>query len=67
MIWVIEHINDIFFLFFRSKFLFYGGNDYQGPGGLVDYMPKEFIPEFLDGECKVCDLFNFIIFFRKFF
>lgn len=36
----------------RSKFLFYGGNDYQGPGGLVDYMPKENIPDFLGGECK---------------
>lgn len=37
----------------RSKFLFYGGNDYQGTGGLVDYMPKENIPDFLGGECKV--------------
>ncbi|KAK8731825.1 hypothetical protein OTU49_007284 [Cherax quadricarinatus] len=36
----------------RSKFLFYGGNDYQGPGGLVDYMPKENIPDFLGGDCK---------------
>ncbi|XP_071547892.1 SEC14-like protein 1 isoform X2 [Panulirus ornatus] len=36
----------------RSKFLFYGGNDYQGAGGLVDYMPKENIPDFLGGECK---------------
>lgn len=36
----------------RSKFLFYGGNDYQGSGGLVDYMPKENIPFFLGGECK---------------
>lgn len=36
----------------RSKFLFYGGNDYQGSGGLVDYMPKENIPHFLGGECK---------------
>ncbi|XP_050735827.1 SEC14-like protein 1 isoform X4 [Eriocheir sinensis] len=37
----------------RSKFLFYGGNDYQGSGGLVDYMPKENIPHFLGGECKL--------------
>ncbi|KAK8401214.1 hypothetical protein O3P69_002767 [Scylla paramamosain] len=36
----------------RSKFLFYGGNDYQGPGGLIDYMPKENIPHILGGECK---------------
>ena len=35
----------------RSKFLFYGGNDYQGPGGLVDYLPEEFIPDFLGGKC----------------
>ncbi|KAK8401215.1 hypothetical protein O3P69_002767 [Scylla paramamosain] len=37
----------------RSKFLFYGGNDYQGPGGLIDYMPKENIPHILGGECKL--------------
>ncbi|XP_066944136.1 SEC14-like protein 1 isoform X8 [Macrobrachium rosenbergii] len=36
----------------RSKFLFYGGNDYQGTGGLIDFMPKENIPDFLGGECK---------------
>jgi len=35
----------------RQKFLFYGGNDYQDEGGLIDYMPKEFIPDFLGGEC----------------
>ena len=28
----------------RGKFLFYGGNDYQGPGGLVDYINPDFIP-----------------------
>ncbi|XP_042218419.1 SEC14-like protein 1 isoform X2 [Homarus americanus] len=43
----------------RSKFLFYGGNDYQGPGGLVDYMPKENIPDFLGGECKRSTLSRF--------
>ncbi|KAK7085916.1 hypothetical protein SK128_015886, partial [Halocaridina rubra] len=36
----------------RSKFLFYGGNDYQGTGGLIDFMPKEHIPDFLGGDCK---------------
>ncbi|XP_054289717.1 protein real-time isoform X2 [Macrosteles quadrilineatus] len=36
----------------RSKFLFYGGNDYQGPGGLSNYIPEENIPEFLGGQCK---------------
>ncbi|TNM86155.1 hypothetical protein fugu_008426 [Takifugu bimaculatus] len=35
----------------RKKFLIYAGNDYQGPGGLVDYIDKEVIPDFLGGEC----------------
>ena len=37
----------------RSKFLFYGGNDYQGSGGLVDYIPQDFVPDFLGGPCRV--------------
>ncbi|XP_069684497.1 SEC14-like protein 1 isoform X1 [Periplaneta americana] len=36
----------------RSKFLFYGGNDYQASGGLVDYIPQEFVPDFLGGSCR---------------
>ncbi|XP_063220835.1 SEC14-like protein 1 isoform X2 [Bacillus rossius redtenbacheri] len=36
----------------RSKFLFYGGNDYQGAGGLADYIPPEHIPDFLGGRCR---------------
>ncbi|MCL4128340.1 UNVERIFIED_CONTAM: hypothetical protein GTU68_011877, partial [Idotea baltica] len=39
----------------RTKFLFYGGNDYQCSGGLIDFMSKEFIPDFLGGECKQRD------------
>ncbi|XP_029456254.1 SEC14-like protein 1 isoform X2 [Rhinatrema bivittatum] len=39
----------------RKKFLIYAGNDYQGPGGLVDYIDKEIIPDFLSGEC-MCDV-----------
>uniref|UniRef100_A0A665V695 SEC14-like protein 1 n=1 Tax=Echeneis naucrates TaxID=173247 RepID=A0A665V695_ECHNA len=39
----------------RKKFLVYAGNDYQGPGGLVDYIDKEIIPDFLKGDC-VCDV-----------
>jgi len=39
-----------------SKFFFYAGNDYQGPGGLPDYISKDFIPEFLDGTSKVITL-----------
>ncbi|KAG8506466.1 SEC14-like protein 5 [Galemys pyrenaicus] len=37
----------------RQKFLIYSGSNYQGPGGLVDYLEKEVIPDFLGGEC-VC-------------
>ncbi|NEU34531.1 hypothetical protein GN156_28165, partial [bacterium LRH843] len=37
----------------RSKLVLYAGNDYQGgPGGLTDYIPEEFIPDFLGGSCK---------------
>ncbi|XP_073350460.1 SEC14-like protein 1 [Pagrus major] len=39
----------------RKKFLVYAGNDYQGPGGLVDYIDKEIIPDFLGGDC-MCDI-----------
>ncbi|WAQ97346.1 S14L1-like protein [Mya arenaria] len=39
----------------RKKFMIYGGNDYQGPGGLVDYIEKKYIPDFLEGECY-CDV-----------
>ncbi|XP_039741215.1 SEC14-like protein 5 [Pteropus medius] len=35
----------------RQKFLIYSGSNYQGPGGLVDYLDKEVIPDFLGGEC----------------
>ncbi|XP_069608215.1 SEC14-like protein 1 [Ranitomeya imitator] len=39
----------------RKKFLIYAGNDYQGPGGLIDYIDKEVIPDFLGGEC-LCEV-----------
>ncbi|XP_004071587.1 SEC14-like protein 1 [Oryzias latipes] len=39
----------------RKKFLVYAGNDYQGPGGLVDYIDREIIPDFLGGAC-LCDI-----------
>jgi len=35
-----------------SKFMMYTGSDYLKPGGLIDYIPEEFIPEFLGGTCK---------------
>lgn len=37
----------------RQKFLVYSGNNYQGVGGLVDYIDKEIIPDFLGGDCMV--------------
>ena len=33
----------------RGKFLFYGGNDYQGPGGLIDYIDQDIIPNWIGG------------------
>ncbi|XP_015680132.1 SEC14-like protein 5 [Protobothrops mucrosquamatus] len=39
----------------RQKFLIYSGNNYQGSGGLVDYLEKDVIPDFLGGEC-VCNV-----------
>lgn len=39
----------------RKKFLIYAGNDYQGPGGLVDYINRDFIPDFLGGD-SLCDV-----------
>ena len=36
----------------RGKFLFYGGNDYQGPGGLVDYIDQDLIPNWLGGPAE---------------
>ncbi|XP_033826995.1 SEC14-like protein 1 [Periophthalmus magnuspinnatus] len=39
----------------RKKFLVYAGNDYQGAGGLVDYINNEYIPDFLGGD-SLCDI-----------
>uniref|UniRef100_A0A8C5QLR3 SEC14 like lipid binding 5 n=1 Tax=Leptobrachium leishanense TaxID=445787 RepID=A0A8C5QLR3_9ANUR len=39
----------------REKFLIYSGNNYQGPGGIADYLDCEIIPDFLGGEC-MCDI-----------
>ncbi|XP_059470785.1 SEC14-like protein 1 isoform X2 [Neocloeon triangulifer] len=36
----------------RSKFLFYGGNDYQDEGGLMTHIPEEILPNFLGGTCS---------------
>ncbi|XP_063082498.1 SEC14-like protein 5 isoform X3 [Cavia porcellus] len=37
----------------RKKFLIYSGSDYQGPGGLVDYLDRDVIPDFLGGDSVV--------------
>ncbi|XP_054372491.1 SEC14-like protein 5 isoform X2 [Molothrus ater] len=37
----------------RQKFLIYSGNNYQGSGGLVDYVDKDVIPDFLGGDCMI--------------
>lgn len=37
----------------RTKFLLYGGNDYQEEGGLVDYIDASIVPDFLGGPCEV--------------
>lgn len=39
----------------RQKFMFYGGNDYQEPGGLRDFIDEKYIPDFLGGHCY-CDV-----------
>ncbi|KAG8535170.1 hypothetical protein GDO81_029270, partial [Engystomops pustulosus] len=39
----------------RRKFLIYSGNNYQGPGGVCDYLDKEIIPDFLGGDC-MCNI-----------
>ncbi|XP_069502154.1 SEC14-like protein 5 isoform X2 [Ambystoma mexicanum] len=39
----------------RKKFLIYSSNNGPGPGGLLDYLEKEVIPDFLGGEC-VCSI-----------
>ncbi|KAL0272928.1 UNVERIFIED_CONTAM: hypothetical protein PYX00_005734 [Menopon gallinae] len=36
----------------RTKFLFYGGNDYMSSGGLIDYISSDILPDFLGGPSK---------------
>lgn len=54
----------------RQKFMFYGGNDYQEPGGLRDFIDEKYIPDFLGGHCYVRLLYldmnsSFTYFFKK--
>ena len=35
----------------RRKFMIYGGKDYMGAGGLVEFVEKQYIPDFLGGDC----------------
>ncbi|XP_040829327.1 SEC14-like protein 5 [Ochotona curzoniae] len=39
----------------RHKFLIYSGRDYLGPGGLVDYLNRDVIPDFLGGQ-SLCNV-----------
>ncbi|XP_022253439.1 SEC14-like protein 1 [Limulus polyphemus] len=41
----------------RSKFIFYGGNDYQGSNGLQQIIDKECLPDFLggDSQANICE------------
>ncbi|KAM4697984.1 SEC14-like protein 5 [Rhinophrynus dorsalis] len=39
----------------RQKFLIYSGNNYQGPGGISDYLDKDVVPDFLGGDC-MCNI-----------
>ncbi|KAK3760718.1 hypothetical protein RRG08_010689 [Elysia crispata] len=39
----------------RNKFMIYAGKDYLGLGGLVEFMDKQYIPDFLGGDCY-CDV-----------
>ncbi|XP_004586786.2 SEC14-like protein 5 [Ochotona princeps] len=39
----------------RHKFLIYSGRDYLGPGGLVDYLDRDVIPDFLGGQ-SLCNV-----------
>ncbi|XP_053707520.1 SEC14-like protein 1 isoform X1 [Synchiropus splendidus] len=39
----------------RKKFLVFAGNDYQGPGGLENYIDRAIIPDFLGGD-SMCDI-----------
>lgn len=42
----------------RRKFMIYGGKDYMGSGGLVEFVEKQYIPDFLGGDCYVSVLLN---------
>ncbi|KAI4531565.1 hypothetical protein MG293_018079 [Ovis ammon polii] len=48
---LLQHISPFINENTRQKFLIYSGSNYQGPGGLVDYLDKDVIPDFLGGEC----------------
>ena len=41
----------------RRKFMIYGGKDYMGAGGLVEFVEKQYIPDFLGGDCYVSEAF----------
>ncbi|XP_014770135.1 SEC14-like protein 5 isoform X1 [Octopus bimaculoides] len=38
----------------RTKFMIFGGNDYQGPEGITEFINKKYVPDFLGGDCFGC-------------
>ena len=44
----------------RRKFMIYGGKDYMGAGGLVEFVEKQYIPDFLGGDCYVSETLNLL-------
>ncbi|KAL5018685.1 hypothetical protein ScPMuIL_004407 [Solemya velum] len=39
----------------RQKFMIFGASDYNSPGGLIEYIDRKYIPDFLSGDCY-CDV-----------
>ncbi|XP_072916166.1 SEC14-like protein 5 isoform X1 [Hemitrygon akajei] len=39
----------------RQKFLIYSGSNFQGAGGLLDYIERDLLPDFLGGDC-LCNI-----------
>ena len=39
----------------QKKFMIYTGDDHEREGGLLEYIPKEYVPKFLNGpaECVI--------------
>lgn len=47
----------------RTKFMIFGGNDYQGPEGITEFINKKYVPDFLGGDCFVSLITFFLVTF----